>query len=239
MGFFHPFHFLSLFLHLGYLLLELLGLFPYILMNMLQVGQNSPMSSLFNIAATLSIRLNFTETCLSWKEAVRQHLVPSESREVPQLCCVHGVMCVWSCLLWGFLKSSPKKPGFQERRQQEEQQEQSLSRKVSGIDPASEGCGALGWHSAGWGCPGRGHPPRACSANTATGLGWLLSRQLRAQHKKAAIFLDQLVSTEIRLCLHLFYFGCFISVEFKGTGVLTFLINSWDHQGNTIISRIS
>lgn len=95
-----------------------------------------------------------------------------------------------------------------------------------------KGCGALGRHMAQCrrtGVPGEGASSllllgkRGCAPS---GMGWLLSRQGRAQHKKAAILLDQLVSTEVRLCLHLFYFGCFISVGLKGTGVLTFLINS-------------
>lgn len=115
----------------------------------------------------------------------------------------------------------------------------SLSWKICGITPAREGV----WS------PGKAHGTVQADRDALrllskhgcapSGTGWLLTRQVRAQHKKATILLDQLVSTEIRLCLRLVYFGCFISVGFKGTGVFTFLINSWDGQGNTIIPSIS
>lgn len=235
MGFFHPFHFLSLFsCTLVTLCWSCLGSFHVLLTKWKQEertwcrqGQNSPMNSLFNTAAILSIGLNFTETCLSWKQTVRQHVAPSEARELAQLCCAHGVMCVWRCLLPGFLKSSPEIQGGWERRHQE-QQEHSLSWKVCGATPARQGCGALGRHMAQWGwqgCPGKGCPPCSCSANTATRhWGWAgcCPGSSELSTKKLQFFWTNWLPPEIRLCLHLFYFSCFISVGFKGTGVLTF-----------------
>lgn len=93
---------------------------------MLQARAEQP-HELSNTAAILSIRLNFTETFLLCKEGARQHVVPSEAREVPWLCCVHGVLCVWRRLLWGSLKSSPENQGGEERRHKEEQQEHRLN----------------------------------------------------------------------------------------------------------------
>lgn len=117
----------------------------------------------------------------------------------------------------GFFEEQPRKPRKLREEHQEEQQEHSLSWKVCGISPAGEGVRgpgkAHGTVQAGRGAQGGGSS--LCLLGThgyaPLGTGWLLTRQVRAQHKKSCnpsgpISLHRNKAVSPSVLFHLFYF---------------------------------